>query len=107
MKHGIILPAIFNPIQHVAGSNYRSSVDMDTHIRVDASIGTGGTGGSNHCTAVNHQPSVGVDAVTFTGFTGHLDGQVTTVDSSYGNTVLVGVDAVVAGCNMNIAAVDS
>ena len=79
---------------------------MDSHIRINACIGTVGAGRSGDGAAVDYQPAVGVDAITFAGFAGDSDGQVAAVDRGNGNSVLIGVDAVIAGRNLNITAVD-
>ena len=106
VKHSIILSANLNLIQHMASCDYCSAIDVDTHIGVNTGIGTIGASCSNHCTAIDHQPAVRIDTITFAGFSCDLNGQLTTIDSSNGNTIFVGIDTVITGLDANVTAID-
>ena len=79
---------------------------MDTHIRVDTGVTAETAGRRNDFAAVDHQPAVGVDAITFAGGTIDHNIHLSTVDGSDGNRILIGVDAIIAGVDIDDAAVD-
>ena len=93
-------------VKHVAGGADLAAVDPDTLVAVDARVAAEAAARADHAAAVDDQPSVGVDAVAFPCGAVHGDGQAAVVDGGDGYIVLVGVDAVIAGGNVDVAAVD-
>ena len=90
----------------MAARNHCAAVDMNAHIGINACICAVGAGLCRYGAAVYDQPAVGVDAVTFTGLTGDPDVETASVDRCDGNTILIGVDAIVAGVDVDDTAVD-
>ena len=105
-KHRIGLPALLEDIQHIAGGDHRAAVNVDAHVGVDARIHAAAAGLGNDLAAVHHQPAVGIDAIALAGLPADPDMHLAAVDGGNRHTVLVGVDAVIAGGNMDVAAVD-
>ena len=99
--------AACNAVQHIAARQHGAAVEINAHIGVDTRIHAGGTPLCNHGAAIDDQPAVGVDAVPFTCAAINQNGQTAAVDSGYGNTVLIGIDAVIAADDVHIAAVQS
>ena len=93
-------------IQHMAGGCDGAAVEIDAHIGINAGITGEAAGAGADFAAVYHQPAVGIDAVALTCFAGNGDIHMTCVDGGDGNAVLVGVDAVVAAADIDLAAVD-
>ena len=91
---------------HIAGGRYCAAVDGDAHGGVDTRVPAVGAGRGGDGAAVDYQPAVGVDAVAFAGLAGDLNVHGTAVDSGDGYIVLIGVDAVIAGGDVDGAAVD-
>ena len=106
MKDGIILAAFADLVQHMSCGDDCTAIDMNAHVRIDACVGAGGTGGRKNGAAIDHQPAVGIDAITFAGLTVDADGQIAAVDGGDGNAIFVGIDAIVAGVYENVAAID-
>ena len=102
--HGHLLRVAFRPVHGRAESHDGAAVNERTQIAVQTRVG-GRLGTGNNITAVDHQVAVGVDAVALFSETGQ-DTDFAAVDGGDGNIVLVGVDAVVAGADDDIAAVD-
>ena len=92
-------------VQHIACRCHRAAIDMNSHIRVNTRIHTEAAAVGDHRTAVDHQPSVGVNAVALAGGTVDNNMQGTAVDCGHRNTVFIGIDTVIAGPDIDIAAV--
>ena len=105
-EHREVLAPAVDGVVHIAGGHDRTAVEGDAHAGVKAGVPAGGAGGSGDIAAVDHQPAVGVDAVTLPGLAGDPDVQAAAVDGGDGHVVLIGVDAVVAGGDVDGAAVD-
>ena len=102
--HGDLFRITLGPVHGGAQGHHGAAVDVGTQVGIQARVG-GGIGGSHHGTAVDDQVAIGVDAVAlFAKARDDMEG--TCVDGGDGNTVLIGVDAVVAGADVDIAAVD-
>src|SRR5699024_5750520 len=86
--------------------HHHAAIDGDAGAGVDARVPAVGAGGRCDIAAVDHQIAVGVDAVPLPGFAGDLDVQTSAVDGGDGHIILIGVDAVVAGGDIDGAAVD-
>ena len=104
-KYGIILPAIFNFIQHMSGGYHRSPVYMDTHIGVDTRISTERTSLCCNYASVDNQPSIGINSVALTGFAVHFNVKLSTVYRRNRNAVFVSVDSIIARVDIDDAAV--
>ena len=80
-------------------------VDQDFPVSVQTAVGTVIAGHGTDCAAVDDDVTVGVDAVPLFSQAG-VDMQPTAVDGGDGYVVLVGVDTVVLGLDVNLPAVD-
>ena len=106
LEHRIGLIAAVHRVIHIAAGDHDAAVDVNAVIRIQSGIRTVGAGCCNDHAAVDDQPAIGIDAIALAGLPGHFDSQRTAVDGCDGYTVLIGIDTVIPGQNVNISAVD-
>ena len=94
-----------NVVVPVAEGKNVSAVDGNPHIRINSSVAASSVSGSIKGSAVDDEPAVGINSVAF-GAESAFNGEFSAVYGGYGNSVLVGVDAVVFGINSDNSAVD-
>ena len=106
LEHRIVLLAFADAVQHVAGGEYETTVDVDAAIGINARVAAGGAALGIDAAAVDDQIAIGINAVTLAGLACYHNIQRAAVDGGDGNVIFVGVDAVVAGADFDITAVD-
>ena len=105
-NYRIILPASRNAVKHITAGDHRTAVDIDSHIRVDTRVSAGRAGFRNHRTAVDDEPAVGVNAVALSLPTVNENINMTAIHGGDRYAVFIGVNSVVTGNDVDIAAVD-
>ncbi|MNC32027.1 hypothetical protein D3C75_803690 [compost metagenome] len=87
-----------------AQSDNRAAVQHNILIRINSPVRTAFVGHGYDIPAINCQVAVGIDAVAFCAQTGiHM--QIAAVNGRHGYAVFIGVDAVILGLNVDIAAI--
>ena len=102
--HGYLFGIAFGPVHGGAQGNDGTAVDETAKIAVQTGISGGICCGHNR-TAMDHEITVGINAVAFRAETGH-NVQLTAPNGCDGNTVFVGIDAVIVRTDGNLAAVN-
>ncbi len=102
--HGDLVRIAFGPVHGGAEGDDQTAVDIGAQVRVQTGIG-GGIGRGDHNAAVNYQIAVGVDTIALRAKTGD-DMDDAAVDGGNGNAVLIGVDAIIHGTDVDGAAID-
>ena len=101
------LIAARNVIQHIAAGRHGAAIDVDTLVGINARIHAEAAAAGRELAAVDNQPAVGIDAVALAGSAVDDDIQFAAVHGADGDVVLIGVDAVVAGFDIDDAAVQA
>ena len=105
-KYRIILPTSRNAVKHITAGDDSPAVDIDSHIRVNTRISTGRAGLRNHRASVDDEPAVGVNAVALSLPAVNENIDMTAIHGGDRYAVFIGVNSVVTGNDVDIAAVD-
>ena len=102
--HRDLVGVAFGPVHGGAQCHDGAAVDVGAHVGVQPRV-RAGIGHGDDRAAVDDEEAVRVDAVALVAQAGH-DVEGATVDRGDGDTVLVGVDAVVLRGDGDVAAVE-